>query len=63
METDANFFLVQVPGNSAEITEELQKQGILIRDGKRFGYDGWLRITVGTPEDNQALLKALEELL
>jgi histidinol-phosphate aminotransferase len=65
VETAANFFLVDVGRDSVEVAEDLAKEGILIRPGAGFGpgYETFLRISVGTDEDNSILLKALSNIL
>ncbi|CAG8590933.1 294_t:CDS:1 [Cetraspora pellucida] len=71
---DANFILVQVldeackkPSNKRaqwvykELAEHL---GIVVRyRGSELGCEGCLRITVGTPQENETLLKKLKQLL
>lgn len=61
--SEGNFFLVKLGDQSKEAVELLEKRRILIRDGERFGLKGYVRITVGTPEDNRALIDALKEIL
>ena len=57
----ANFFLVRV--EDAERTfDALSRQGVLVRK-LHPGLAQCLRITVGTPEENRILLKALKEAL
>jgi histidinol-phosphate aminotransferase len=58
--SQANFMLVRVR-NSASAREHLLRGGILVRDGAAVGFPGHLRITVGTREVNDRLLKLLEE--
>src|SRR5262245_13465614 len=58
--SQANFMLVRVP-NSQRARENLLRGGILVRDGAAVGFPGHLRITVGTREINDRLLKLLEE--
>lgn len=61
--SQANFLLVQPPGNRAEqIYQALKQQGILVRYFKQPRLDDKLRITVGTEEQNQALVQALSEM-
>ncbi|GHP15028.1 histidinol-phosphate aminotransferase [Lentilactobacillus fungorum] len=49
----ANFIFFQVKGGDADgLYEYLLKNGYLVRNGLRAG---WLRITIGKPEDNQAV--------
>jgi histidinol-phosphate aminotransferase len=58
--SQANFMLVRVK-NSAQARERLLGGGILVRDGAAVGFPGHLRITVGTREINERLLKLLED--
>ena len=58
--SQANFMLVRVP-NPAAARERLLRAGILVRDGAAVGFPGHLRISVGTREINERLLKLLEE--
>ncbi|HUW99437.1 MAG TPA: histidinol-phosphate transaminase [Phycisphaerae bacterium] len=59
--SEANFLLARVPGGDAEgCYEDLKARGILIRYWKGPRLADKLRITVGTPEENDRLLAALE---
>jgi histidinol-phosphate aminotransferase len=58
--SQANFMLVRVP-NAPEARARLLRAGILVRDGAGVGFPGHLRISVGTREINERLLKLLEE--
>jgi len=59
--SEANFILVKMD-EAREIYEYLNTKGIIVRDrSKVILCDDCLRITVGTPEENQQLLKALNE--
>lgn len=60
--SDANFLLVKVK-EPLKIYEALVARGIIVRDRSRVILcEGCLRITVGTPEENDILLKAIEEM-
>lgn len=60
----ANFVLVRVDGDGHALWQRLVKRGVLVRDFSRWPrLDECLRITVGTPEENDALLAALRESL
>lgn len=50
-------------GNAEYLYQKLKERGILIRYFKQPGLDDKLRITVGTDEQNQALVEALICLL
>lgn len=57
--SDANFLLVQF-GEALEVFHYLRSKGIVIRDRtKTHLCADCLRVTVGTPEENQRLLSAL----
>lgn len=54
-----NFIWVETSYQSGEIFQKLLKKGVIIRPFM----DNWIRITVGTEEENRALIKSLEEIL
>ena len=45
------------------IFEELKKRDIFVRHWKKPRIDNWLRITVGTDEEMDALIAALKEII
>ena len=58
--SDANFLLVKVADANA-MYEYLLQKGIIVRNRSRLpGCAGCLRLTVGLPEENDALLQALQ---
>lgn len=58
--SQANFVFARCPrGNAAEIYLTLKRQGILVRFFDKPGLADKLRITVGTAEQNDAVLNAL----
>jgi histidinol-phosphate aminotransferase len=57
----ANFMLVKV-GDGARVFDALQRRGVIVRPMKPYGMPEWLRVTVGTPEQNQRLLAELGAL-
>lgn len=58
-ESDANFLLVKVT-DADKIYDQLVAEGIIVRNrNKVVGCEGCLRLTVGTPQENQRLLKVL----
>lgn len=64
--SEANFLLVRVPeGRARELFDALKERQVLIKclDGAHPLLQDCLRITVGSPAENQALLEALHELL
>jgi histidinol-phosphate aminotransferase len=59
----ANFILVDVGRSAADIYQKLLHQGVIVRPMTPFGMETALRITVGTPEENRKLVKALQTVL
>ena len=63
--SEANFILMDVaPMKSKAVVNECMKRGIILRDCASFRGmgDTFVRITVGTPEQNARLVKALKEI-
>ncbi len=61
--TQANFIFVQVHVNSRELFQQMLKKGVIIRSGDIFGTPDYVRLTIGTQEQNQRMLQALRECL
>ncbi len=60
--SDANFWLVKVK-DARKVYEGLLKQGIVIRDRSREPLcENCVRITVGTPDQNKKLIRAMHQL-
>ena len=56
--SDANFILFGMFEDRAAVWNGLLERGVLIR---QTGPDGWLRVSVGTPEENDMFRRALLE--
>jgi histidinol-phosphate aminotransferase len=60
----ANFVLLRVAGDAHAVWRRLVDRGVLVRDFSRWpGVEGCLRVTVGTPHENDAFLAALAAVL
>jgi histidinol-phosphate aminotransferase len=57
-----NFLLAKV-GDGPAVFDALQRVGLITRPVKAYGLPEWLRISVGTPAQNQRLLEALPAAL
>ena len=57
--SQANFFLVKVPGATA-VRERLLRAGLVVRDGAGVGFPDHLRISIGTHGVNERLLRVLD---
>jgi histidinol-phosphate aminotransferase len=60
VDSDANFILMGEFTDRHRAWQELLDRGVLVRE---VGPEGWLRVTVGTPQDNAALRAALAEVI
>jgi histidinol-phosphate aminotransferase len=58
----ANFLLVRV-GDGQRIFNELQKLGVITRPMGGYQLPEWIRISVGTPQENARCLGALKKVL
>jgi len=64
-ESQANFcwFHLGSQRDEQQVLQGLQERGVLVRSGTALGGEGALRVTYGTPEENERFLQALAELL
>jgi histidinol-phosphate aminotransferase len=58
----ANFVIVQV-GQGQRVFDELQKLGVITRPMGGYKLPEWIRISVGTPEENRRCIAALKKVL
>ena len=58
----ANFLLIKV-GEGAQVAAALQKRGVIVRPVGGYGLPEWIRVTVGTREENEIFLSSLDEIL
>jgi histidinol-phosphate aminotransferase len=62
--SQANFLTFSVPGRPRAVWQGLLDRGVLVRDISLFPtLEHHLRVTVGTPDENDAFLSALREVL
>ena len=60
--SEANFILVKV-GDGAKVFEALQHRGVIVRPVSSYNLPEWIRVTVGTAEQNERLLADLGAVL
>lgn len=66
LRSSTNFLLVDVRGaglDSEALTERMLDEGILIRDCRSFGLDGYVRVAVRRREENERLVLAFRKVL
>ncbi|MCZ6677928.1 MAG: histidinol-phosphate transaminase [Candidatus Poribacteria bacterium] len=60
--TDANFILFRTDGSAPKVFQRLLENGVLVRNLDRPGpLQNCLRVTIGTPEENDMFLEGLED--
>jgi histidinol-phosphate aminotransferase len=58
----ANFILVRV-GDGKKVFEAMQQQGVIVRPMGGYQLPEWIRISVGTPQENERCLGVLKAVL
>jgi histidinol-phosphate aminotransferase len=61
--TQANFYALAVPVTATRAYQDLLERGVIVRSGDALRMPGYLRITVGTAEENGFLVETIERLL
>jgi histidinol-phosphate aminotransferase len=59
----ANFLFAEVGEDSRPLFEQLLREGVIVRPTGGFGAPGAIRVTVGTPEENDLFGEALGRVL
>ena len=59
----ANFLFAEVGDDSRALFEQLLREGVIVRPTGGFGAPGAIRVTVGTPEENEIFGEALGRVL
>ncbi|MGH9509785.1 MAG: histidinol-phosphate transaminase [Terriglobales bacterium] len=61
--TTSNFIFCEVGEDAGDLTKRLQSEGVIIRPMTAWGAPSAIRVTVGTPENNQLFMAALKKSL
>ncbi len=61
--TQGNFMLVDTGRDSRQMFDALMRRGVTVRTGDIFGLATWIRVTIGTREQNGRFIAALAEAL
>ncbi|MBC7795015.1 MAG: histidinol-phosphate transaminase [Clostridia bacterium] len=62
-DSQANFLMIDVHNNGRIMFEALLRQGVIVRPLANYGLLTHLRITIGTPEQNDKLIAAMQVVL
>ena len=58
-----NFILLNVQKDSSEVSKQLLKKGVIIRDMNVWGLKNYIRVTIGTEPENRRFISALRSVL
>jgi histidinol-phosphate aminotransferase len=59
----ANFLMVKLNHPGRDIFEKLLISGIIIRSGHLLGYENTIRVTIGTPLENERFINSLQHAI
>jgi len=59
----ANFVLINVERRCEEVFQALLRKGVIVRPMAEYKYPKYIRVTIGTKEQNERFIKALGEVL
>jgi len=60
--SEANFVLINVGMNARALFQEMLKRGVIIRPGDIWNLPNFIRLTIGTREQNLRFIKALRDI-
>jgi histidinol-phosphate aminotransferase len=52
----SNFVLIKAGNRSSEFSEELLKNGFMVRNGEFLGFPGYIRVSLSLPEINEKFI-------
>jgi len=58
-----NFILINVKRDADEVFKRLLKMGIIIRSMNAYKLNNWIRVTIGTEEENRAFIDSLRKII
>jgi len=61
--SQTNFLLFEVPGEAVRVYQRMLTKGVIIRHMGAFGLEDFLRVSVGTQEENALFVERLAQVL
>ncbi|THB76626.1 MAG: histidinol-phosphate transaminase [Desulfobulbaceae bacterium] len=62
-DSQTNFFLIDINGDADSVYQAMLRKGVIIRSMKAYGFPQYVRINVGTENENKRFLASLQESL
>ncbi|MBN1869347.1 MAG: histidinol-phosphate transaminase [Candidatus Omnitrophica bacterium] len=63
VESHTNFILIKTKDKAADVSQRLLERGIIVRNMGAWGLKRYIRVTIGTLNENKRLIKTLKEIL
>ena len=60
--SETNFVTVDVKTDAQKIADEFKKKSVIVRPLTMYGKPTFLRVTVGTPEQNKKFIDVLKQI-
>lgn len=61
--SEGNFISIKVPMNGRDIFHTLMQEGVIVRPIDLYGMPDFIRVTIGTPDENAFFIAALKRVL
>ncbi|PLS16344.1 histidinol-phosphate transaminase [Bacillus sp. M6-12] len=61
--SQGNFILINFEMDSDEVFQFLLEKGYIVRSGRALGFPGWIRVTVGSQQQNEGIIQQMKSLL
>ncbi len=58
-----NFILVDVNQNASNVSKQLMKKGVIVRDMSIWGLNQFIRVSIGTEKENRKFIRLLREII
>ncbi len=61
--TQSNFFLIDMVRDAQAVFEAMLKEGVIVRSMRGYGFPQFIRVNVGTPDENRRFIRALRAVI
>ena len=62
-ESHTNFILIRIGPNASNVQQGLLERGVIVRPCLAYGLPEFLRVSIGTPQQNERFIMTLSEIL
>ncbi len=59
----ANFLLIDTGKDCVNVSRDMLRYGVIVRDMKQYGLNNFIRVTIGTKKENERFIKVLKKVL